>query len=207
MLKESLHLHHCHSVDGALLATLRESHLPSGSSRFEFLDESGRLLLTTVVRGPGATEVLVGANGASPFARSECAQTYAVAPNAEIQQVGDSTVLQSFDVKGHTLRVIDDYGRRTRHFIFGCGPGLFLHVNLDEDGTITLMEKDIEYSTLRVVRRDQAGHLLEDTATMQPGERLEHIARRCGMPLAVLTALNPLASVGTPAPGATLRLA
>jgi hypothetical protein len=192
-------------MHGDLLATLRESHLADGSSRIEFLEQFGRLLITVIVAGAGATEVLVGERCERPFAPNGSAD--GAARNAAVQQVGEGLILQSLEVEGRAVKVIDDYQRRTRHFVFACSPELFLHVNLDDEGTITLAERTVEHATLRVVRRDRAGRLLESTATVLPGEGLEALARRCDLPLADLIALNPVGSRGPIVAGALLRLA
>ena len=69
-----------------------------------------------------------------------------------------------------------------------------------------MTEKSREHATLRSVRRDATGVLLADEATVQPGEALDDVARRCGVATAVLLAANSAIAAGFPVAGTRVRL-
>jgi hypothetical protein len=73
--------------------------------------------------------------------------------------------------------IVDDYENHSRHFILGCNADLFLHVNLDASGNVTLTEKNREHAILRTVRRDATGALLGDDVAVQPVEGANGIGR------------------------------
>ncbi len=69
-----------------------------------------------------------------------------------------------------------------------------------------MTEKSREHATLRSVRRDATGVLLADEATVQPGEALDDVGRRCGVATAVLLAANSAIAAGFPVAGTRVRL-
>ncbi len=204
---EDIFVHQCRNAQGEVLVTLRRTR-DRNDPRFDFLDGAGRLFLTLVISESGATRAFDGEAHELPCAQTGSAGTYGpMTPDCGIRQVGENTVMISCELEGRPAWIIDDYGNRTRHFIVGCGPDRFLNVHLDHRGAITVTEKSRDHATLRVVRRDATGLLLEDEATVQPGESLEAIARRCGIPLTALVALNAAVSSSSPQSGTALRLA
>lgn len=187
---------------GSKVATVRG--LPGGNTtRVEWRDASGGLLLVARIDGPGATRVLDAAG--QDVACSDPRGSDAVQP--AIRVIGTSVVVRSCEVAGHPAWIIDDYGNRERHFVFGCTSELFLHAHLDADGSITLAEKTRTHATLRTtVRRAGNGALVADQAVVQPGETLEQVARRCGTTADALRTIDPNLS-DLPAAGTQVRLA
>lgn len=189
-------------ASGAPVATLR-CVSSAGAMRLEWLGAAQEPVLLAQVGGPGATRLLDAAGRDIP-----CADPWGPAPPAEpsVRSIGSGGVMRSCEVAGHPAWIIDDYGNRTRHFVFGCTPERFLHVHLDAHGNTTMMEKTREHATLRTIRRDANGVLLADEAFVQPGEALEDIARRSGVTLDALRAANMNLPVSPPA-GTLVRLA
>lgn len=168
-------------------------------ARFEWLDASGLLVLVAQARGPGATRISDAAGRDVPLADRS-------AREPAIHPIGSSAVMRSYEVDGRPVWIVDDYENRSRHLVLGCAPDRFLHVHLDAQGTVILTEKTREHETLRTLRRDAAGALLEDEARVQPGETLEDVARRCGVAADALRAESDLPSA-SPTPGTLVRLA
>lgn len=148
--------------------------------------ENDRLLLARI-EGPGATRVLDAAGQDVPDTAPRGNDS---APPA-IRLTGSSVVMRACEVAGHPAWIIDDYGNRERHFVFGCAAALFLHTHLGADGSLTITEKTRTHATLRTLCRARSGALLADRAVVQAGERLEHLARRCGTTADALRAANP----------------
>lgn len=162
------------------------------------------LVLAAHVCGPKATRIVDAAGRDIPPAAG---RQDLLPADLAMRPIGSSTVMMSCEVNGHPAWVIDDYANRVRHFIIGCTPDLFLHVNLDDGGTVTLTEKTREHATLRSVRRDATGSLLADEATVQTGEDVDDVARRCGVASADLLTANPGLGNGAPPAGEVVRLA
>ncbi len=207
-MPEQTFLHTLRSDSGALLATLRYVGQGESSGRFELLDATDTLILVAQVTRPGATRLFDGVGREIALAAHSGAGSCGARPaDPAIQTLGSSTVMMSCQVGEHPAWIVDDYGNRSRHFIYGCTPDLFLHVHVDAGGTMTMTEKSREQATLRSIRRDATGVLLADEATVQPGEGLDDVARRCGVATDVLVAANSSAvAVGFPAPGTRVRL-
>lgn len=196
-------VHQCLDAQGASLLRLHRAREASGHTSFAFFGPAG--LLLTIVVGSGTSRAFDGKG--SELSTQQTGSAAPSDPNSGVRQVGESTVMVSGSVEGHPVWIVDDYLNHTRHFIVGAGQDIFLHVNLDRHGSITLTEKDGNHATRRVVRRDATGRLLADEATVQPGESLAAIARRCGVPEAGLLALNPIRATSTLEAGAVLRVA
>lgn len=191
-------LHVVRDARGAPVATLRCARTGHDAS-FEWLDTAGLRVLAAQVAGPDATRVFGAAGQDIPLADRG-------ASDPAIRPIGSSAVLRSYEVSEHPAWIVDDYGNRSRHFVFGCAPTRFLHLHLDACGTVTLTEKTGQHDTLRTVRRDAAGALLADEAVVQPGETIEDVARRCGVPPDILRVGNDLPS-STPPAGTRVRIA
>lgn len=191
------------TASGAQVATLRYEAHDATSARFEWLDDAGALVLDARIGGPGATRLFDAAGRELPVAGAHAASPAAAA----MQAVASSAVMRSCHPGGRPAWIIDDYENRSRHLIFGCAPDLFLNVHLDHRGTLTVTEKTRCHATLRCVRRDATAALLEDEATVQPGEDLADIARRCGVSIATLLAANTALAGGPPAAGTVVKIA
>ena len=200
--------HPLRSANGTLLFTLRYVSGGESSARFELLDAAGALVFAAHIPGLGATRIFDAAGREIPPDESLVNGTHERVPaEPGIRALGSSTVMRSCNVAGHPAWIVDDYGNRSRHLIFGCAPDLFLHVHLDARGTVTVTEKTREHATLRTVRRDATGALLADEALVQPGEDLDDVARRCGQTTDALLAANAALAVGSAAAGTLVRLA
>jgi hypothetical protein len=197
-------LHSVRNAGGVPLAALRYASKGGSFTRFEFLNATGALFLAVHVGGPEATRIVDSAGRDIPAAAG-CHELLPADP--AMRTIGSSTVMMSCEVNGYPAWIIDDYENRVRHFIIGCTPDLFLHVNLDDRGTVTLTEKTHEHATLRSVRRDATGTLLADEATVQTGEHVDDVARRCGVSSAHLLTANPGLGNGAPTAGEVVRLA
>jgi hypothetical protein len=200
-----LFLHPLRSASGALLATVRYVNLGHDSARFEWLDAAGALVLAAEVDGPGATRIFDAA-GREVLPAAGSREGSPAEPT--IRVLGSSAVMRSCQVAGRPAWIIDDYANQSRHFVCGCAPDRFLHVQVDACGTVTVTEKTGGHATLRTVRRAATGALLADEALVQPGEDLDEVARRCGQTTDALLAANAALSVGSAAAAGTLvRLA
>lgn len=171
------------------------------------MDAAGAPIFAAHVSGLAATRIFDAAGREIPPAPGRYEAT---AADPAIRMLGSSAVMMSCEVSGHPAWIVDDYGNRSRHLIFGCAPDLFLHVHLDARGSVTVTEKTREHATLRTVRRDATGALLADEALVQPGEDLDDVARRCGQTTDALLAANAAlsaGSAGSAAAGTLVRLA
>jgi hypothetical protein len=196
-----------------VIATLHCSVAKDGSLRCEFRDGADALILVTLASGPHATRLLdaagqqiLGADARSSDARSD-RRGPPLPADVRNRTVGSGTIMVSCAVAGRPAWVIDDYENRTRHVIFGGAADHFLHVHRDSQGAVTVTEKNRDYVTLRSVRYDASGALLADEATVQPGEDIDTVARRCGVSTAALRAANWIPALSSPPSGTTLRLA
>lgn len=199
-MSQSTFVHVVRADTGSVVSTLRCMR-DANTTHLEWRDAGDDFLLVAHVIEPGATRLLDGAGQDLPIAAPRANEPAEPA----VRVIGSNTVMRSWEVAGHPAWVIDDYGNRERHFVFGCTPELFLHLHLGVDGSTITTEKTSAHTTLRVAHRATSGALIADQAVVQPGEQIEAIALRCGTSAAALLAANP-ALPDAPGEGTQIRL-